>query len=296
MVGALVRVGIHTISAEDYHADPCERPSLSASVASIVCSRSPRHAWTAHPKLNPNFKRAAESKFDVGTAAHSILLEGKPPEQVVRVVYADAWRTNAAKDERDAARAEGFVPLLEKDADEVYAMLDAAAVQLAEHEAAPTPFTDGKPEQTLVWEEENGILCRALVDWLHDGNRAISDYKTTSASADPERWSRTAFTIGADIQTAFYLRGLRLLTGIHGELRYVVQETYPPYALSVCALSPAAVAVGQAKAERAIDLWGKCLEADHWPGYPTRVAYAELPPWEEARWIERESLREEQVA
>jgi len=281
--------------AEVYHGDPCEKPSLSASIASILCSRSPLHAWTAHPKLNPKFERVEEKRFDVGTAAHAIMLEGRQPEQVVRVVYADSWRTNAAKEARDAARASGLVPLLEKDAEQVYAMLDAASLQLMAHEARPIPFTDGKSEQTLVWQEGD-VTCRARLDWLRDDQRFIDDFKTTSASADPERWSRTAFQIGADVQTAFYLRGLRALTGIHAELRYVVQETYPPYALSVNALSPAALAVGQQKVETAISLWSKCLEADHWPGYPARVAYAELPPWEEARWLEHESLREEAAA
>lgn len=284
------------ISADEYHADPCEEPSLSASIASIICSRSPLHAWAAHPKLNPDFKRHEESKFDVGTAAHALLLEGKPPEQVVDVVEFDSWRTNAAKEARDAARASGRVPLLEREAEQVYAMIDAAHAQLQLHDASPTPFTAGKPEQTLVWMEpaEGGaVTCRALVDWLHDDRRVIDDFKTTSASADPHRWERTLFTIGADVQTAFYLRGIYALFGIHAELRYVVQETYPPYALSVLSLAPAALAIGKHKVETALAIWSKCLEADHWPGYAARVAYVDPPPWEEARWLEREALQEE---
>ena len=286
--------GIHTISSEDYHADPCEQPSLSASIAAVITSRSSLHAWAAHPRLNPAYERKEESKYDVGTAAHAILLEGRPFDEVAEIVEAKDWRTNDAKEARDAARASGRIPLLAKDANAVCAMLDAALDQLDAHEASPRPFVDGQPEQALVWEED-GVTCRALVDWLHDGQRAISDYKTTSASADPEKWSRTAFTIGADVQTAFHLRGLRMLTGIHGSMVYVVQETYPPYALSVNALSPGALAVGQRKVEYALAVWKRCLDADYWPGYPARVAYAEAPAWEEAHWLERE-LREEQVA
>jgi hypothetical protein len=38
----------------------------------------------------------------------------------------------------------------------------------------------------------------------------------------------------------------------------------------------------------ALDKWRACLGSDEWPGYPQSVAWAELPPWEEARWLERE--------
>lgn len=282
-----MKPGIHTLTADEYHSDPADQPSLSASIAHLLTSRSPLHAWTAHPRLNPEFARQEESKYDVGTCAHALLLEGKPMEEVARVVYLDSWRTKAAKELRDEARAEGKIPLLEKDADAVLGMLGAARSQLVAHEASPTPFADGKPEQTLIWEED-GITCRALVDWLHEDQRVIYDLKTTSASANPESWSRTCFQIGADVQTAFYLRGLQQLTGIHAEMRYVVVETYPPYALSINSLSPAALEVGRAKVKRAMELWRECLANDSWPGYPSRVAYAELPAWEEARWLERE--------
>jgi hypothetical protein len=286
--------GIFTMPASAYHDDPAEQPSLSASIASLICSRSPRHAWAAHPKLNPDFARKAESKFDVGTAAHAILLEARPVEHVIEVVYADSWRTNDAKDRRDAARANGRVPLLEKDADAVVAMLDAAHSQLDAMDLAPMPFTAGKSEQTLIWQEGD-VTCRALVDWLRDDFTAIDDYKTTSASADPERWTRTLFTIGADVQTAFYLRGLARVTGeidTRRELRYFVQETYPPYALSVISLGPDVLAVGESKVKHAIRRWSECMASSEWPGYPARVCYAALPAYEESRWMEREAREE----
>lgn len=291
-----MKPGIHTVDAATYHADELgDQPTLSSSIAHLLCERTPRHAWTAHPRLNPNFERKDEKRWDIGTAAHALLLEGRALEDVAMVIDFPNWQTRASRELRDEARAEGKIPLLGKDADGVIAMVGAAREQLGQLDVSPTPLADGKPEQTLLWEED-GITCRALVDWLHDDQRFIDDLKTTSASADPARWSRTAFTIGADLQTAFYLRGVQQLTGIHAELRYIVIETYPPYALSVNSLSPAALAVGQQKVTRAFELWRECLANDRWPGYPRRVAYAELPPWEEVRWMEREAIAEEAAA
>src|SRR4051812_43711235 len=64
------------IAAEDYHRDICPEPSLSNSLAGILLSRSPKHAWLAHPRLNPNYKPEESKVFDKGSAAHALLLEG----------------------------------------------------------------------------------------------------------------------------------------------------------------------------------------------------------------------------
>lgn len=285
--------GIEALTAAEYHSDPCEQPSLSSSIAHLLCVASPAHAFAAHPRLNPNFVRVEEEKFDVGTSAHSLLLEG---DAGVQVVDAADWRTNAAKEQRDEARAAGRIPLLTKQHDEVQAMVAALRTQRELVDADPPLFKDGKPEQTLTWAD-SGVHCRARVDWLHDDFRAIDDYKTTGRSANPEQWARTTmFSIGADIQVAFYLRGLQLLTGATDVAwRFVVQETSPPYALSVVSLGPDVLTLAQKKVDYAIAVWRRCLESGSWPAYPRRVAYAELPPWEEARWLEKE-LREEVAA
>jgi hypothetical protein len=277
--------GIHDgIPAEEYHADPCTVPSLSASIANILVTRSPAHARAAHPKLNPELVREEESKFDIGTAAHSVLLQGV---DIVWVVPFADWRTTEAKQRRDAARFEGKVPLLTDQAERVWQMVDAGRAQIHEHSAQPPLFTDGKPEQTLVWEDDHGVVCRARADWLRDDYATIDDYKSTSASAEPRKWERTMYGIGADVQVAFYLRGLERLTGVRASWRYVVQETYPPFALSVVDLAPSALALADAKVQKAIDDWAVCLERDEWPAYDRRVASIEVPTFEEMRWLER---------
>lgn len=278
--------GIHSISSAAYHADPCSVPSLSASIAHTLVDRSPLHAWTQHPRLNPDFAREQEPKFDLGTAAHALLLEGR---NAVEVVDAKDWRTNAAKEARDAAYTAGKIPLLVKDWERVDAMVERAKSQALGIHVTPPLFRDGKPEQTLVWEED-GVVCRALIDWLRDDLTAVDDYKTTGNG--PDAWTRrTLYGIGADIQAVFYLRGIEKLTGKRPDWRYVVQETTAPYALFVVSLAPSVLEVAEDKVDKALALWRSCMASGDWPGYPTEVCYAELPAWEESRWLERE-LRE----
>jgi hypothetical protein len=82
---------------------------------------------------------------------------------------------------------------------------------------------------------------------------------------------------------------------VEATFRFVVAETTPPYACSVIGLSPDVLVLGEKKRRLAVELWGECLRTNKWPGYPTRTCYATLPPWEEARWLERE-LREDPVS
>ncbi len=275
------------LSAEDYHSDQvaADTVTLSASIARILIAESPAHARAAHPRLNPDWEPSHDEKFDVGTIAHSLLLEG---EAAVVVIDAPDWRTKAAQEQRDEAYDAGQTPVLLKNWAAVERMVDAVQSQVAALPVDPPLFADGKPERSLIWDE-NGVACRARLDWLRDDLAAIDDLKTTSRSANPDGWSRTIFNIGYDVQLAFYLRGLKAVTGAEAEFRFVVVETSPPYALSVMSLAPGALELANAKVDWALATWKRCLETDTWPAYPTRVAYAEAPSWEETRWLEKEA-------
>jgi hypothetical protein len=283
---AIKKPGIYQMTAAEYHADPVIAPSLSASLAHILISQSPLHAWWQSPRLNPAYEVTHSSAFDLGTAAHSYLLEG---ESGCVIIAASDFRSKAAKETRDAAYAVGKTPLLEEKWTGVQGMVQATRRQLAEHQDPPAPFTDGKPEQTIIWTEEGDIWCRARLDWLHEDRRTIDDYKTTSGSANPDAWTRgPLFSNGYDVQAAFYLRGLKAVCGVDAVFRFVVQETDKPYALSVIGLAPSALDLAARKVAAAIEAWRYCLAENRWPGYPVHTCWADAPPWEEARWLERE--------
>jgi hypothetical protein len=281
--------GFVDASTAAYHADElADRPTLSKSIMQILLNASPAHARHAHPKLNPTFTRVPEEKFDLGTVVHDLFLEGYDR---VEVVPFDDWRKNDAKQMRDAARAEGKIPLLIRDAERVEEMLVTVKARLTQLELTPPLFADGKAEQAVVWEDR-GVLCRARLDWVRDDLASIDDLKSTSVSANPDSWCRkTMWSVGADLQAAFYARGVEAVTGTRPEFRFVVVETHAPFALSVVSMGPDVLTLADKKIDYALDLWRKCLERDEWPAYSSEVAYAQLPSWIESQWLERE-LRE----
>jgi len=81
------------ISANDYHADPCPTPSFTQSIAKLILDRSPRHAWAAHPRLNPKWVPDEDTKFNIGNTAHLRLL-GRGKE----IVIVDDCSTDGTRD------------------------------------------------------------------------------------------------------------------------------------------------------------------------------------------------------
>ena len=192
--------GIYQMPAAEYHADPCPTPSLSNSLLKILLGKSPAHAKLAHPRLTPTHKEDTSRAFDLGTAAHAMLLEGIDRTLVVEF---DDWRTKDAKAQRDDARAMGLTPLLRHQFDATQEMVKVAQSFME------AMGIWGKSEQTVLWQEGE-IWCRARLD-LQDRNN-IWDYKTTS-SPNPDAFIRGMSGFGYDTQDAFYRRGMQQFVG-----------------------------------------------------------------------------------
>ena len=290
MVQLIKKPGLYqTVSEMAYHSDPVIKPSLSSSVAKILLEKTPRHAWMAHPRLNPNYVAETKAAFDLGSAAHTLMLQSGDG---IEVIDAPDYRTKAAKEARDEAHANFKTPILADKYVEVQAMVAAGREQMA-NLADPidclafTPGT-GRAEQTMVWQEGD-VWCRARLDWEPDARVVFHDYKTTGQSAQPEAWAKTLYNFGGDVQAGLYRRGIRAVLGVEvPEWRYIVQEVKPPYALSVVALSSGALDMAERKAKAAIKLWDRCMKEDRWPGYPSEVYYVDPPAYEEVRWCARE--------
>ena len=269
--------GLYQMPLEEYVADPAPSPSLNAGTAHRLITESPRHAWTHHPRLNPAYDSDESSRLDLGTIAHALLLEDDFSR--VEVIEADDWRTKAAREQRDAARVAGRIPLLPKDVAAVKAMVKVAIDAIYSSEICEA-WMEAIPEQTLLWQEE-GVWCRSRPDKLTKDGRFYFDYKTNAGSAHPMIFGRgPLIKQGYDLQAVLGLRGIRhLLKPNNTKMIFVVQETEPPYAVSLVSLSPMFLATADERLALALDEWKRCLSAIHWPAYPNRICYVEPPSY-----------------
>jgi hypothetical protein len=275
--------GIYAIPHDDYHKDCVIEPSLSASIANILLTRSPAHARQAHPRLNPDYAPEEDSRFDLGSAAHALLLERDGSR--IAWVEADDWRSANARAARIDARAGGLLPVLARYQPVMREMVRVAHETIERSEFAGI-FTRGKPERTLAWQDD-GIWCRSRVDWLTDDHATILEYKST-ANASFGFFSRQIGNMGYDLQAEFYRRGLAALGLNDNPVQIILaQEIEPPYACALYTLSNAFIEVAQHKVERAVQTWRMCMQSGLWPAYGTGIAVIDPPAWEANAHLQR---------
>jgi len=255
--------------AQQYHADPCEQPSLSSSIAQVLLADSPYKAWYSHPRLNPDYREEHDAKFDLGTCAHAVLLEEDASRIVV--VEADDWRTNAAKEQRDSARLAGKTALLRKHFSAVERMVSVAR-DFVVHSEVDELWRAGKSEVTAICQDK-GVWLRARFDRFTPAGRFIGDYKSTVTAA-PEVFSRLLVRMGYHIQEAFYRRVARILGVEAPRFAFLAQSVEPPHECSLHGCDPALQEIADAQVERAIGLWRECLTNKRWPSYGPRIHWA----------------------
>ena len=281
----VITPGWHELAEEDYHSDPCPQPSLSSHVAMTVISKSLMHAWRNHPK-SPHFEPSVMgAAADRGSAAHALLFGGK----VIEAIVADDFRTAAARDARDKARAAGRIPMLSKDIEGLTAMIEPARQRFTDLHGGAFHC-----EQSAVWhgDGEAAGWRRARIDTISTSRALIVDYKTTEGAVDALSCERRIADMGLQIQAAAYVDAVESLhPELMGRVKFIFQwqEQKAPHALSPpIEMSEAFLSLGRAQWKAAGYLWDKALQHRAFPGYSPYPYLACPPPWELSRWEERQ--------
>lgn len=277
--------GVYKMLMDEYQADPCPEPSLSSGIIKILINECAAKARFNHPRLNPIIQTSNGSKFDLGTACHSLMLEG---DNIAEPLDFDDWRTKASKEKAGEVRNAGKIPMLRKQYDEAMLIVSSAEEQLIESDI---PFTNlieqGDSELSYIWKEKNGVWCRIRPDWISKDRKHVVDLKFTGLNASPYDYSRQMDNVGYDIQAAFYTRGIKKIEKVEPKFTFFVIETSPPYLACPMSLAPAFMHLGKQKCLTAIEHWKHHLETNDWPGYPKRICYVDPPGWSATKWEER---------
>jgi hypothetical protein len=254
-----MKPGIYSgISNADYHRDP----ALGSTSLKTLATRTPAHYQ--HDKTHPKFSDA----FTLGTAAHSLILEGDTSSVVV--VEADNWMGKYAKGAKVEALAAGKQPLLSGEWAQVKGMRDSVMA----HEVAGPLFAGHKAEQSVFWRE-GGLMLKCRPDaWRFD---ALIDLKTT-VNADPNEFGKTAHNFGYHQSAAHYIDGVKAATDEELPFHFVLVEKTAPYLVSVVELDIEAVNIGRQLNDRAKRIYRECVETNTWPGYPNADLIS-LPMW-----------------
>jgi hypothetical protein len=276
-------------SAARYHADEFyDVPTLSSGIANTLYAETPKHAWTAHPRLG-GVHRKASREMNLGSVAHEIVL-GKGGGYIVSPF--DDYRTKAAMAWRDETVQSGKTPIKLKDYEAAEQMAKALDDVLFDISGAETAFQRGRAEAVVLWKDIGGPLCRAMLDWWDADGPVVYDLKTGAGSLD-DRSLGMRIAGGMDLQAAFYMRGLEtVLPEVAGRIkwRWVFLETEAPFEARVVEMDGETRAYGDRKAALAIELWRRCLAENRWPGYSRAIGRIEYPAWAANNVMAREMV------
>jgi hypothetical protein len=272
-----------------YIADPCPEPSMSKGVVKTLFEKTPLHAHHEHPRLGGN-NGESSSRADKGSSAHQYALGGESRIHFVEALNKDGeqvadWRTKAAKEERDEARADGKIPMLQKDRQKLEDMGGKAREFIAAN------FGEVDTEQTAI-VKRNGVWLRCRPDIVKKGAELWVDYKTVT-NADQAAWVKsTMFSAGYDIQGTNYAIAAQELAGIVSPIiLFMLQELEPPFAISVVGLDEPAIELAARKIDAVSPVWRRCLDSDTWPGYSPKPYWAMPPTYVEWDVEQREAMQ-----
>ena len=242
------------VDAEAYHA----LDLFSPSVATTLINRSPLHAMTMSGK-------PPSKVMDRGSVMHAMILgDGKP----FKVLDFKDWRTDKAKDAREAARREGFVPILKEDHDDA----KEAAIAILSRLKSMGVRLDGKSEAAIEWEESTAhgpVKCKTMLDHLRLDAGEMLELKIVD-DASPDRCERTAENLGYAIACAARTRALTALrSSLAGRTRYrfLFCEAVPPHAVYAPYPTGEFREIGERKWLRAVESWARCQASGKWTAY-----------------------------
>lgn len=265
------------IDGEEYLADPCIEPSLSASVGKIIIEKSCRHAAEAHIRLNPNHEPIDKHQFRVGRAFHTMILGKGAP---IEVLDYPTWQTKESKQRRDEILQAGGTPLLKKQWENIQLMVPAVRHQIKQRQEIAYAMAGGVPERVYIWKEETPygpIYCRMMVDWTPHSGDLVPDFKSTAVEAFQQWGARTMWDTGCDFQDAFYRRGFRHFNREFEAMMFVVCETDAPHQIMHHRIDPFSQDEADQMVQHAINMWGYCIHKGRWPGYPLNMAWQTRP-------------------
>jgi len=274
-----------TLSFEDYVRDPVPGGSLSNSEAKHLMKPK---GCPARFRWEKDHKRPTKKEFEIGTAAHALVLGTGP---VLYELDVENMRTKKAKQEAEDARADGMIPLLPHE----YRMVLDMAEAIHAHPVANALLSPerGDVEQSLFWRDApTGVMRRGRLDHLAHptfSRTILVDYKSC-LSADEESCSKALWKFGYAGQAATYTDGAIALGRASTDAAYMIvfQEKSAPYLIHVFEVDAMAMEIARALNREALESYADCIATGRWPGWEGEPDLLGMPAYIESQYLKGE--------
>ena len=253
-------------------------PRLSPSIAKILIEKSPAHAFQAHRLLggrkDDNFSEAK----DRGLILESIIFGFGLNSVRFKIIQADSYRTNDAKNQRNEARDNGQIPILDCDCQEY---LDLGNILVKKINQQGIHFNNGEFQKHVEWNSIEGVDCHGYLDYYKHSSATIIDLKIMD-DVSPKKFAKSFIDFGYDIQASAYIEGIETICPeLLGRVNmlFIACESSSPHIVQLYEMSGMMRSLGQSKWQFAKDKWKQCMEDEYWPGYFEGIGRLEPMPW-----------------
>lgn len=232
--------------------------------------KSPAHyqMW-----INETSKKSDSMKF--GTLVHELLLEPDLFKDKYSFIPKIDKRTKEGKAKYNELLelSEGKI-LVEED---VYNSVKKSVEAFKNHPWFKVLLSDGIAEQSFFWKDkETGVLCKIRADYYIPSLNLVVDIKTTLDATD---FGRSSAKYGYHTQNAFYIDGLREVTGVEPDFIFFIVESSEPFGVKLVRLDNDSQDLGRNKYRELLSVYAKCLETGDWTGYKHEIETIRLPSW-----------------
>jgi hypothetical protein len=227
-----------------------------------------------HRKENPEEQTPA---MRWGTLAHTVILEPDKFDDEVYVLPPCDRRTKEGKETYAQAMREaaGRTVITLDDAKQLEGMKNAF---YADKACRNTLHDLEHIEASCYWiDKTQDVQCRARPDAIRkDG--VVIDYKTTD-NASPSAFLRSVMNFRYHVQAAYYLDGIKAITGNDGTFIFIAQEKKPPYLSCVYIVGQDMIEQGRKEYQQDLATYKTCMETGDWSGISSHPLELNLPRW-----------------
>jgi hypothetical protein len=215
--------------------------------------------------------------MEFGSAFHNFILEPEVFAKEFTLAPKFDKRTKEGKelgakwDENNAEKS----PLTGEQMDTLAAM----RMSVFNHNGAAKLLHEGEAETSLFWTDEyTGLPCRMRPDWMC--SRGLADLKSC-ITAGKDGFSKAVASLGYDVQAAFYIDGMKAVTGKTVNFYFIAVEKNAPFSTACYMASQEMIEVGRAKYRGALELLKWCQDNNSYPGYQPggQIETIDLPRW-----------------
>jgi hypothetical protein len=233
----------------------------------------------AHYQAALKFKMFPSPAMEIGTALHTLVLDGEKAFDAAYVKKPDSVKLNT-KEGKEWKESVGRKKVLTTggthDAWNAVQGMAKSLERLEWYSGSDAEYI--KRNEVSIYWEHLGVPCKARLDSVLIDEGIVLDLKTTD-SAEPDLFTKKVIGLGYDFQAAAYTVAAERAFGKPFRFMFAAVERRAPFTVAIYEADEMMQAEGRRKFDEAIRIYKECKASDNWPGKEITIGSLSYPSW-----------------